>query len=220
MTLVSCATSKFKNTCDQVSTLAATYTGLAKTNGKLFTLNPKQSTVKIYVFKSGRLAHLGHNHILSAPQFMGFFYLPADEISAARFDVEFRLDELELDNPEIRAKAGSAFASHLSPAAIAATRQNMLSRFQAQRFPMVRIHSLQIVGEAPKFATQIQIELHGQTRDLWIPLQVEGLPDRLNVSGSFVLRQTDFGVQPFSVMGGLLAVQDEVVIEFQLVGSA
>jgi hypothetical protein len=45
------------------------------------------------------------------------------------------------------------------------------------------------------------------------------LPDRLLVSGSFVLRQTDFGVQPLSLLGGLLSVQDAVVIEFKLAGA-
>jgi len=52
-----------------------------------------------------------------------------------------------------------------------------------------------------------------------VPLSVEGLPDSITVTGSFVLRQTDFGAQPYSVLGGLLAVKDEVVIEFKLTGS-
>jgi hypothetical protein len=32
-----------------------------------------------------------------------------------------------------------------------------------------------------------------------------------------VLRQSDFGIRPFSVMNGLLAVQDELRLEFTLV---
>jgi polyisoprenoid-binding protein YceI len=90
---------------------------------------------------------------------------------------------------------------------------------QADRFPFVRIHCLQISGEAPKFAARVQIEMHGQKREMWIALDVEGLPDRLSVSGSFVLHQTDFGVQPYSLLGGLLSVQDEVVLEFKLTGA-
>jgi hypothetical protein len=31
-----------------------------------------------------------------------------------------------------------------------------------------------------------------------------------------VLRQSDFGIKPYTVLGGLLAVDDEVVIEFHL----
>lgn len=49
-------------------------------------------------------------------------------------------------------------------------------------------------------------------------LTVKGLPDHLTVDGALVLRQSDFGVKPLSVLGGLLAVQDEVIVEFKLSG--
>lgn len=201
--------------------LGAVYAQLEHEGGKLFTLDPKTSAVRIYAFRAGSAARLGHNHVLAAPQFEGYFHLPAAGTASARFDLEFRLDQLEFDNPLYRATLGKAFSSILSPEAIEGTRQHMLgaSNMQADLFPCVRIHSLQIAGEAPKFAAKIQVEMHGQTREMWVPLHVEGLPDSLAVSGSFVLRQTDFGVKPYSVMGGMLAVQDEVVIEFQLHGA-
>ncbi len=196
------------------------YAGLATAGGKVFKLDPKLSSVRIYAFRAGRAAKVGHNHVLSAPQFTGFFHLPASGTADARFDLEFRLDQLEIDNPEYRATLGRAFASVLSAEAIEGTRDHMLGadNLQADRFPLVRVHSLAIAGEAPKFAARVQVEMHGQKREIWVPLDVQGLPDRLAVSGSFVLRQTDFGAQPYSVLGGLIAVQDEVVIEFKLAG--
>ena len=60
--------------------------------------------------------------------------------------------------------------------------------------------------------------LHGQQRELLVPLTVEGLPDQLVVTGAFSVRQTDFGAKPYSVLGGLMTVEDEVVIEFRLTG--
>ena len=53
---------------------------------------------------------------------------------------------------------------------------------------------------------------------MWVPLTVTGPPQYLQVQGSMVLRQTDFGVRPYSVLGGLLAVQDAVVVDFTLHG--
>ena len=201
--------------------IQAIYSELGQTGGKVFTLNPKTSEIRIYAFRTGRAAKLGHNHVLSAPQFTGLFYLPTTGASNSRFDLEFRLDQLEIDNPKYRSILGSAFASVLSPAAIEGTRDHMLGEdnMQAQQFPFVRIHSLQVSGESPKFAAKVLVEMHGQNREMWVPLSVEGLPDRLSVTGSLVLRQTDFGVQPYSVLGGMLAVQDEVIIEFKLLGS-
>ena len=176
----------------------------------------------MYAFRAGRAARFGHNHVLSAPEFDGFFYLASDGTAASRFDLALRLDQLVFDLPEHRAELGQAFASTISPEDTASTRNNMLgdNNFQAARFPVLRIQSQQIVGEAPKFAVKVAVALHGQTREMWTPLTVTGLPERLAVQGALVLRQSDFGIKPFSVFGGMLAVHDEVVVEFNLVGDA
>lgn len=200
--------------------LKAIYSRLGETGGKVFTLNPKTSAVRIYAFRAGSAAKMGHNHVLSAPQFTGFAYVPSSGLSGSRFDLEFILEQLEIDNPEYRSGLGSTFSSTPTSEAIKSTKEHMLGEenFQADRFPFVHIRSLAIAGEAPKLAAKVEIELHGQRREMWIPLNVEGLPDQLSVTGSFILRQTDFGVQPYSALGGLLTVQDEMVIEFKLVG--
>jgi polyisoprenoid-binding protein YceI len=134
--------------------------------------------------------------------------------------LEFRLDQLELDRPDDRARLGAAYGATLSAADIDSTRAHMLGEenLQADQFPFVRIHSLQIVGEPPKFAAEVRIELHGQQRPMWIAIEAAGLPEHLRVSGSFVLRQSDFGVRPYSALSGLLAIEDALAVEFNLVG--
>lgn len=200
--------------------LEATYSALLDSGGSLFRIDPEASHVRIYAFRGGKAARMGHNHIVSAPQFEAYCYLAPDAVGGSRFDLRFRLDQLTFDDPAHRAALGASFSAAIPEDSVEATRRNMLGdkNFQAQDFPMVRIRSVQIVGEAPKFAAQIAVELHGQTRDQWIALTVQGLPDALSVEGAFVVRQSDFGVKPFSVLGGFLAVQDEVVVEFVLKG--
>jgi len=200
--------------------LKTVYSDLERAGGKVFALDPHSSVVRMYAFRGGRAAKLAHNHVLSAPRFTGFFYLPSGGTSESRFDLEFRLDQLEIDDPAHRAALGSAFASKLSPADVEGSRKHMLGEenLQAGRFPFVRIHSLKISGDGTKFAAKVQVELHGQRREMWVPLNVEGLPGNLSVTGAMVLRQTDFGAQPYTVLNGLIAVQDEVVIEFKLIG--
>jgi hypothetical protein len=179
------------------------------------------SSVRIYAFRAGAGRRFGHNHVLSAPTFTGYFFLPAQDPDGARFALEFALDTLELDQPAHRAALGDSFATPLGPEVIASTREHMLGEFnlQAGRFPWVRIESLQIAGEAPKFQAKIRVELHGERRDLWIPLTVRGLPSSLVADGAFVLSQSDFGIRPYAVLGGLLAVQDQLMVEFKLQGA-
>lgn len=199
---------------------SARYAALAAAGGTVLRLDPQQSSVRIRVFRGGRAASLGHNHVLTAPEFTGFLYLPPAGPAGAQFDLEFALDRLALDDPKVRAESGAAFAAELTPADVANTRAHMLGEdnLQAARFPYVRIHALGITGEGDHFAARVAVTLHGQSRELAIPLVVEGLPAHPRVSGSFALRQSDFGVHPYSALGGFIAVQDDVLVEFTLVG--
>lgn len=197
-------------------TLAQALAGLP--SGRLYRVDAAQSVVRIHVFRAGRAAQLGHNHVLAVPMLDGFVWLPPEGLVDARCALEFRLDELELDRTEWRAALGPGWASSVSPEAIAATRANMLGEacLQAARFPSVRLRSLQIVGELPKLALQLEIALHGRRQQVWLPLQVELDTAQLQAAGTLLLRQSDFGITPFSVLGGLLAVRDELLIEFTL----
>lgn len=186
----------------------------------LLRIDAAASTLSIHVFRAGRAARLGHNHVLNAPKLTGFVMLPAGatDLGAAGFELSLRLDELQLDSSAARASLGAGWASAISPEMVAATRANMLGEagLQAASYPLVRIRSLRIAGAVPKLAALIEIELHGQRRQHWIALHADVEKEQLRVRGALVLRQSDYGLTPFSVAGGLLAVQDELTIEFDL----
>jgi polyisoprenoid-binding protein YceI len=88
---------------------------------------------------------------------------------------------------------------------------------QADQFPLVRLRSLAIEGDWPLLVAQVEVTLHGVSRTQAVPLQVERSAALLKVSGAFTLRQSDFGVTPFSALGGLMKVQDAVAISFNLI---
>jgi hypothetical protein len=157
--------------------------------------------------------------VLSAPAFDGFAWLPEKGTAGAQFDLQVRLDALEIDRPELRAALGGPFATAIPAEAVASTRQHLLSAdgFDAEQYPWVRLHARAIRGEPPRCAAEVEITLHGATRTQWVPVSIEGLPSKLVASGAFVLRQTDFGIKPYAVLGGALAVEDAVVVEFRLV---
>jgi polyisoprenoid-binding protein YceI len=201
--------------------LSATYAALKQAGGgQVWALDAQASAVRIQAFRTGPGARFGHNHVLTGPRFTGFVHLPPSGVAGARFDLAFRLDELDIDDAQERARLGAAYASQVSAESRAGTRANMLGELglQASRFPLVRIRSLAVSGEAPWIAVKVEVTLHGQQRVMWVPLKVEGLPEHLRVQGALVLRQTDFGVKPYSLLGGVLAVADEVVVTFDLVG--
>jgi hypothetical protein len=59
--------------------------------------------------------------------------------------------------------------------------------------------------------------MHGAALEYVVPVQLDITDKRLSVSGHLLLKQSDFGMTPFSAVGGLLRVADELQVEFELV---
>jgi hypothetical protein len=190
--------------------LQATYSETGRAGGSAFTLASMDSMVRTYAFRAACAARLGHNHVLSAPQFAGFSHLSTSGSANGRFDQIFRFDEVEIDNPACRSTLGAAFSAVLLPEDLDSTRQHLLGadNRQPDRFSLSSVST--------PCRSPVRVEMHGQKPGMWIPLDVEGLQNRLSATGSFGLRQTDFGLQPFSLLSGLFSVQDEVVLDFKL----
>lgn len=202
----------------------AEYSALAKSEaGTVYVLDAAASAVRIYVFRGGAAAKAGHNHILAAPKFEGRAFVPRDEaVGKSRFDLRVRLDQLTLDDPAWRAETGGGFAGERSQSDIEGTRRNMLGKkgLQADAFPHVTLKSVSISGDWPVLIAEVAVTLRDVTRTQPVLLRVQREAGRLRASGSLVLKQSDFGIEPFSVLGGLLAVQDGVAISFDLLGAA
>lgn len=189
----------------------------AEQGGRLYRIEAADSAVRIYVFRAGRAARLGHNHVLTAPRFEAWLLWP-DALAEARFELRLRLADLQLDDPALRAATGGGFASPLSAEAVVATRVNMLGErgLDAARHPELGLRLLALAGAPPKLAARVEIALAGRRHALSLPLTLSEQGGSLRIDGAFVLRHSELGLQPFSVAGGLLAVQDELVIEFSL----
>lgn len=165
------------------------------------------NALRILVFRGGTAARLaGHNHVLSAAD------LRVDWPAAGPV-LSFRLDALEVDPAPLRARLGPAFASRVDEEARAGTRANLLKALDVATHPEVVVRTLQQQGEGGRRAVEAEITLHGVTRRQWFVAQLDGKRAR----GEVVIRQSDFGIQPFTVLGGLLAVQDALVVQFELV---
>jgi YceI-like domain len=185
-------------------------------------LDAGASWLRILVFRAGAAAHLGHNHVIEAGDLQAALVWRDEAAARARrwpeatLTLDFSLNALVMDRPLARAAQGPAFASVLSDADRAGTLANLRRALAAERFGRVRVQSTRIVGEGPLLAVTAAIEWHGQVRTQTLAVQLQGNA----AQGRAVLRQSDFGIQPFSVLGGLLAVQDEVVVEFGLTRAA
>ena len=184
--------------------------------GTRYAIDAAASQLSIHVFRGGRAARLGHNHVLGAPQLEGRILVPDEDPTQTQFSLRLRLDQLEVDAPGARQRTGGNFAAPRSASDVEGTRRNLLKSLDADRYPDVVINSRTVAGDWPVFVAELAVTLHGVTRSERVPLQVSRNNDTLHVRGALALRQSDYGITPYSVLGGVLTVQDALAIEFAL----
>ena len=197
------------------------YDDLSGEAGKVYRVDSNASTVHIFLWRGGPMAPKGHNHVLAVEQMRGAVYLPKDLLSnAARFDIVFPVQEIAVDPLPLRERIGGAFTgTGMTEEGARATRKNMLGEkgLNAELFPRIGLSSKQFHGEPPKLVLDTVVTIHGIQRRSLIPVTLNLEGDRLTARGAFALRQTDFGIEPFSAMAGALYLLDPLMVEFEIV---
>jgi len=151
---------------------------------------------------------MGHDHVVAARQIEGFV-----DMEQGRTELRFRLDQLTVDEAALRKEAG--LETQPSVDAIDGTRRNMFSKvLRADSYPWVLVKAT-FEGNARNML-HAEITLHGVTREYKVPLQLRENGATVQASGAFSARQTDFGIAPFAVFGGALAVKDELELKFAI----
>ena len=176
----------------------------------VFQIDAARSVVVIEVHRAGSLSRVGHDHVVASHDVRG--YIAPKE---GRADLYVSLDRLIVDEPVLRAEAG--FDTKPSEADIAGTRENMLGRvLEVERYPFALVTVSDVVPDADNSTVQLAMTLHGITRTTRIPIQLRIQNDEIAVNGSFVVKQTDFGIAPLSILGGAIRVDDEINLRFQI----
>jgi hypothetical protein len=171
--------------------------------------------VVIAVYRGGSLARLGHDHVVASHDVRGFVAPRAN-----RADLYIRLDQLVIDEPDLRKQAG--FDTQPTEEDIAGTRRNMLTSLNAEQFPYAVIHLSEEGAPGGGFVNKVDkmldvtIKVHGIEHTAPTSVALEMGAGSLVASGRVALKQTDFGVTPLSVLGGAIQVKDEVDVRFAI----
>jgi hypothetical protein len=179
-----------------------------------------ESLLTLRVFRAGALARLGHNHVIASRHLQGRLRF-GGSVGDASLALTVPVTLLTIDEPALRLQAGAEFAADVPDSARSGTRDNLLgpSLLDGSRFPGIQIESESMTGTVPgRVMATLQIRVRDVQTRLELPVNVEQR-DALTLvaSGEATLRQSQFGLVPFSVMMGALQVQDEMQLKFRIV---
>ena len=188
----------------------AYYRQLLAAGNPVFQVDPARSLVVIEVRRGGSFAQFGHDHVVASHDATG--NIAPD---AGRADLYVPLDTLVVDEPALRDEAG--FDTHPDDADIAGTRRNMLERvLDSRRYPYALIGVDGIDASSRAGPVRLALTLHGVTRSVDAAAAWEWTAEEFFVSGSFAIDQSDFGITPLALLGGAIAVQDRVNVQFRI----
>ena len=164
------------------------------------TIDAQRSSITIHVGKSGLFAPAAHEHWVDALIAGGTI-----DAAGATPSVRFTVDARKLSvRPE-------KSVSDKDQAEVQANMQTKV--LESSAYPEIVFQSTHVQRKGDNaWKVSGDLTLHGVTRSL--TLDVTG--ERGAYAGSVPIKQTDFGIQPIKIGGGVVKVKDELEISFRV----
>ena len=161
------------------------------------------------------MARLGHNHVIASHLLSGTVYL-TDDASQTRFDISFPVSDLTVDEPALREQAGPDFPPGVPQSARDGTHTNLLSEalLDAAHYPTIRLRATDVIEAANGYDMGVEIWIKDQVKTMRVPVLVERKDGAILASGEFPLKQSELGLNPFSIAMGAQVVLDDKTVRF------
>jgi len=181
----------------------------AATGPQTYKIDPQQSHFMVHTGTSGFLGAFGHKHDIAIPGFSGEVSLNPEALEQSSLQMQVQAASLVLTG-KVKEKDKQEIEKTM--------REQVL---EVDKFPEIRFKSSSVAAtKNPEgnYALKItgDLTLHGVTKQVIVPGQLDLKSDSLQAQGSLPLKQTDFGIKPVSVAGGSIKVKDEVLLTFTI----
>jgi polyisoprenoid-binding protein YceI len=164
------------------------------------------SRLEVKTGKAGLFGFAGHSHVIRARAFSGNVVYYPHAASRSHLQITVQADSLEVLTPPDTAEIRKVTA---------AMRTETLHIDQYQE---IRLVTKEVSPTAHGFRMIGALTLVGQTRDVPIDVSVEAGVDTLRAQATFAIKQTDFGIKPYSGgPAGTVKVADRVTFTIDAV---
>ena len=154
---------------------------------------------------AGRAAKMGHRLTMAMRRWRATVQWSDDEPVAAELTVD--VDSLEV----VRGDGG---LTPLSGPEKILVRGNALRSLNARRFPRIGFAAKTIEKTDDGYRLTGTVTIHGKPRTQVVDLRTDDLGDSWRLCSETAIRQSDFGVKPYSQLLGSLKVADDVTVSF------
>jgi polyisoprenoid-binding protein YceI len=166
------------------------------------------SRLEVKTGKAGLFGFAGHSHLIRARAFTGQVVYYPKAPSSSHLEITVAADSLEVLTPPDTAEIRKVTA---------AMRSEVL---HVDQHPEIRLVSREVTPSARGFHLVGALTLEGQTREVPIDVGVRLGLDTLRATTTFSVKQTDFGIKPYSGgPGGTVKVADRVTFDIDAIAT-
>jgi polyisoprenoid-binding protein YceI len=173
-----------------------------------WTLDASDGELLVHTGVAGRAARMGHRLTIAVTRWQVTVSWDGEEPVAA--EVVAEVDSIEV----LRGEGG---IKGLSGPEKAVVKSNALKSLSASRFPEIRFTTDKIEQTGDGYRLGGTLQVRDKSRDHVIDLRTEDLGDSWRISVESRLRQTDYGIKPYSILMGSVRIADEVTVSFNAV---
>ena len=175
-----------------------------------YNLVPGESSFTIFVAKAGLLSSVAHDHNIGVKSFSGRVTVPAAGPSAGSLELDIDAKSLTILD-KVSEKDKTEITNNMNNSVLETGKHPKIT------FRSSSIANFNQTGNRATFTLNGTLTLHGVTKPIAIPVTIVQEGSLLRATGQYTLRQTDFGITPYSAALGTIKVKNEVVIKFNIV---
>ncbi|WP_082975276.1 YceI family protein [Mycobacterium sp. 1245805.9] len=171
----------------------------------MWTLTASDGELLVRTGVAGRAARMGHRLTIAMTRW---------EATVAWASGEPVTAELTVDVDSFEVLRGEGGVKALSGPEKALVKSNALKSLGANRYPEIRFIADTIEKSGGGYRLTGKLHIHGQSRKHVIDLSTDDLGHHWRMTVESRVRQTDYGVKPYSLLMGSVRVDDEVTVSF------
>ncbi len=164
---------------------------------------------------------LSHDHAIEAKGWTGSITWTDGDPSACKLEFSVPAGQLVVDPSDLRSKAGLE-GEGPGDSDKETIKEGMLGKDQldASSHPNITFSSSGCSGSGTSITVKGTFTLRGKGKAVSVPLTISAADGRISAAGSFDIKATDHGFEPFSALFGQLKNLDEMTIVLDVKGSA
>ena len=177
-----------------------------------YSLAAEESKFTVQAFAEGLFSAFGHDPVIHIRSFTGEVHFVPGSFANPSLRITVDPNSLVVSE-EVKAKDRAEIERVMKEEVLET------SRFSEIVFTSSNISVNKLAGDGCRVRVIGDLTLHGMTqKNLWISAEATVSNDSLRAHGDFSLKQTDFGIKPYSAAGGTIKLKNELKFLFDVVG--